>query len=473
LGGGANTGIIPPTGHPGTQAELTMGLLMSPTSSTNIPTTPHNAENPPVTKREILGWCMYDVADSSFTTVIVTTLFSLYFGTVVVGDENRADYLWGLAASVSEVAVALVAPVLGAIADFSGSRKKFLGACAAIIILFTASLWFVGPGMATLGLVLYIIANIGFSGGGVFIDSFLPGISNAGNAGRISGLKWAMGYASGLVCLVLCLPLAENIVENPSPHQLSMARLVPVVVAAYYAIAVIPTFLFLRDRSVPKPLAPGQHYVTIGFRQLRRTFSEIRRYRELIKLMIAFLVYNDGIVTVIYFAARYAKETVGFSPGDIVKLFIGMNVVAVVGAFSFGYLADRIGQKRTIYISLTIWIAATILAYYSHSKGTFCIVATLAGIGMGSAQSVTRSLVALFTPQENAAEFFGFLGVAGKALAFLGPIVFGTISYRTGSQRPAILAIGLFFVVGMILLAFVNEQRGKDAAKVPISHAGG
>jgi UMF1 family MFS transporter len=424
---------------------------------------------PPVRKREILGWCMYDVADSAFTTVIVTVLYAPYFSKIVVGDPNRADFLWGLAASISEVMVALVAPVLGAIADFSGSRKKFLGACALTIIFFTAALYFVGPGMTALGLGLYIIANIGFAGGGIFIDSFLPGISNESNVGRISGTKWALGYLSGLVALWICLPLADNIVDNPTTEQLSLARFIPVVVAAYYAIAVIPTFVLLRDRSIRKPPPPGQNYVTVGFAQLKTTLKHMRRYSELFKLLIAFLVYNDGIVTVIYFAALYASVTIGFTTSEIVVMFIAMNVVAAAGAFSFGWIADRIGQKRTIFISLTIWLSAVVLAYFSYSKGSFYVVATLAGIGMGSCQSVTRSLLALFTPKENAAEFFGFLGIAGKALAFLGPIIFGVVSHRTGSQRPAILSIGAFFVIGMILLAFVNEKRGKESARIPVA----
>lgn len=423
----------------------------------------------PVKKSEILGWCMYDVADSAFTTVIVTALYAPYFSKIVVGDAGRADFLWGLAASISEVFVALLAPILGAIADFSGSRKKFLGACAATIVLFTASLYFVGPGMTTAGLVLYIIANIGFSGGGVFIDSFLPGISNESNAGRISGLKWAMGYSSGLVCLALCYPLADNIVADPTATQLSLARLIPAIVAGYYALAVIPTFLFLRDRSVPQQLAPGDTYIKVGFRQLLKTLKHIRRYSELFKLLIAFLVYNDGIVTVIYFAALYASTTIGFTTGEITLMFIAMNVVAAAGAFSFGFIADRIGQKRTIFISLVIWIAAVVLAYFSYTKGSFYVVASLAGVGIGSCQSVSRSLLALFTPKENSAEFFGFLGIAGKALAFLGPIVFGSMSRITGSQRPAILSIGLFFVVGIILLSFVDEKKGKAASRIPIS----
>lgn len=432
---------------------------------------PVPASQPPVTKKEIFGWCMYDVADSAFTTVIVTALYAPYFAKVVVGDPHRADFLWGIAASISEVVVAILAPILGAIADFSGSRKKFLGACAATIFFFTAALWFVGPGAVTLGLTLYISANTGFAGGGVFIDSFLPGISNESNAGRISGTKWAMGYVSGLLCVVLIkygFHLTEHIVSDPTPYQLARARLIPVVVAVYYALAVIPTFLFLRERSRPQPLPPGENYLTVGFRQLVRTLKHLRHYRELFKLLVAFLVYNDGIVTVIYFAALFASTTIGFTGDDIAVLFIIMNVIAAAGAFLFGRVADLIGQKRTIFISLTIWIVAVVIAYFSYTKVTFYIAATLVGIGMGSCQSVTRSLLALFTPKENAAEFFGFLGIAGKALAFLGPLVFGLVSSLTGSQRPAILAIGSFFVVGMILLSFVNEQRGKEAAKIPV-----
>ena len=422
----------------------------------------------PVTRKEIFGWTMYDVADSAFTTVIITAFYAPFFNKVIVGDSTRGTYLWGIALSASEVFVALLAPILGAIADFSGSRKRFLGICALTIIFFTGALWFAGPGMVTLAMTLFIIANLGFAGGGVFIDSFLPGISNESNVGRISGLKWGLGYLSGLVITFLCGHLAGAI-DNPNdPELIAKARFIPVVVAGYYAVMVLPTMVFLRDRSVPQPLPPGENYLTIGFKQLRRTFKHIRRYRELVKLLIAFLVYNDGIVTVIGFAAIYAVDTIGFSSGDLITMFITLNVVAAAGALVFGRIADWIGQKRTIFISLSIWITAVTIAYLAEDKATFWVAATLVGIGMGSCQSVTRSLLSLFTPQKNAAEFFGFLGVAGKALAFLGPFVFGSITQATGSQRPAILAIAAFFIVGAILLIFVNEERGKEAARVPV-----
>jgi MFS transporter, UMF1 family len=426
------------------------------------------APRTPVTRKEIFGWCMYDVADSAFTTVIVTALYAPFFSKVIVGDSTRGTFLWGIALSTSEVIVALLAPILGAIADFSGSRKKFLAVCALTIIFFTGALWFAGPGMVTLAMTLFIIANLGFAGGGVFIDSFLPGISNESNAGRISGIKWGLGYLSGVVATVLAGFLAGAIDKPNDPGLIAQGRLIPVVVAAYYAVMVIPTFLFLRDRSVPQSLPPGDNYLTVGFKQLRRTFKHIGRYRELVKLLVAFLIYNDGIVTVIGFAAIYAVDTIKFTSRDILTMFVVLNVVAAAGAMFFGRVADWIGQKRTIFISLAMWISAIIIAYLAEDKATFWIAATLVGVGMGSCQSVTRSLLALFTPQKNAAEFFGFLGVAGKALAFLGPLVFGALTQATGSQRPAILAIAPFFIVGAILLAFVNEERGKEAARVSV-----
>lgn len=426
----------------------------------------HN--QPPVTKKEIFGWSMYDVADSAFTTVIVTAFFAPYFAKVMVGDQGRGDLLWGIAAMISEISMALLAPILGAIADFSGSRKKFLAVCAVIIVLFTAALYLPQPGMVWWAFGLYVIANIGFGGGGVFIDSFLPGISNESNAGRLSGRKWAMGYLSGLVATAICLPLSKSITLNPSPEQFAQARLIPLVVAVYYAIAVLPTFFFLRERSQPQALPPGESYLTVGFKQLKTTVKHIRRYRDLFTLMVAFFIYNDGVVTVIYFASLYASGTLQFTSDEFGILLIVINVVAAAGAFGFGFLADKIGQKRAIFISLMIWIIAVVGAYFATTKREFWIVSVLVGIGLGSCQSVTRSLVALFTPKQNAAEFFGFLGIAGKAGAFVGPAIFGLLSYLLGSQRPAILSVGAFFVVGMIILTRVNEARGKEAAKTPV-----
>mgnify|MGYP002378350750 CR=1 FL=1 len=439
----------------------------APSAATPAPAPP-SAERPPVTRREIMGWCFYDVADSAFTTIIITTLYSLFFYNVVVGEEGRAAQLWGRANAISAVLMALGAPILGAIADFAGCRKRFLAAAAVTLIVFTFLLGFTGPGTIAMAVAFYILANLGFAAGGVFIDSFLPGLSNEKNAGRISGLKWAMGYASALVVLFLCAGLATNIKRNPSPEELAAAQRIPWIVAGWYAVMVIPTFLFLKERGVAKPLPPGDTYLTVGFRQLAHTFRNLRRYRDLVILFAAFIAYNEGISTVIQFAGPFAQQTIGFTSGDVVRLFILMQIVALTGALGFGFLADRIGQKRAIFLSLAVWVACTVVAFFSRSKEVFYIAAALAGIGIGSCQSVTRSLVALFSPPENAAEFYGFLGIAGKALAFVGPLTFGEISAAAGSQRPAILAISAFFILGAIILSFVDETRGKAAARTPV-----
>jgi UMF1 family MFS transporter len=407
------------------------------------------------------------VADSAFTTVIVSTFYSVYFGNVVVGNRQQADVLWGMAGTLSELSVALLAPLLGAMADFSASRKRFLLLCALVVSTFTASLGLVGPGMVTAGVVLFVLANIGFAGGGIFIDSFLPGLATESNAGRLSGVKWACGYASGLVSLLICVLIGAEIPPDPTADQVARARLVPVVIAAYYALAVIPTFLYLRDRTVAQVRPPRVSLARIGFQRMAETWRHVRRYRELFKLLIAFLVYNDGIVTVIYFAGRYATETLHFSLQEMIILFIVMNVIAALAALAFGSLADRIGQKRTIVITLIVWNLSVALAFVAESKVVFWVAASLAGIGMGSSQSVTRSLFALFTPPEKAAEFSGLLGIAGKALAITGPLVFGAISALSGSQRPAILSIAVYFIVGIILVARVDERRGIEARSQP------
>ena len=411
---------------------------------------------------------MYDAADSAFTTVIITALYAPFFSKVIVGDSIRGTHIWGYAFGISEVVVGILAPILGAIADFSGSRKKFLGRVRAGHRFLHRRAVVRAAGHDRPG-----HCAVRHRQRGVRWRRHLHRQLPARDFERVER-RAAFPASSG--------PSAterprrgdarpdsfSGAIDTPTPELIDRARLIPVVVAAYYAVMVIPTFVFLRDRSVPQPLPPGENYVSVGFKQLQRTFAHIRRYRELVKLLVAFLVYNDGIVTVIGFAAIYAVDTIGFASSEIVIMFVTLNVVAAASAFIFGRVADRIGQKRTILITLAIWIVAVTIAYLAHDKTTFWVGATLVGIGMGSSQSVTRSLLALFTPQQNASEFFGFLGIAGKALAFLGPILFGEITSRTGSQRPAIFAIAAFFVVGMILVSFVDEQKGKEAAKTAI-----
>lgn len=416
----------------------------------------------PVCRRERVAWCFYDFADSAFTTVIVTTFYVLYFKTVVVGAAGRGDWYWALANSLSAVAVALLAPVLGAVADYTGSKRLFLRAFGLLIVVFTASLALVGPGDVTSGMALFMLANIGFAGGVIFIDAFLPELAPAGAMGRLSGARWGLGYIGGMLCLGAVLPLARG---GFTADNLTSARMVFLVVALWYTIFSLPTFLLLRERSTRRPVPAGSHLLTIGFVRLGQTLRDIQRFRQLFRFLLAFVLYNDAIVTIIIFAAAFAADTLHFTVAENLLLIFCVNLPAAAGSWIFGALLDRIGAKRTVSLTLVLWLLVIAATMATSSKSVFFMVAALAGLGLGSCQSSSRALLAQFTPASRSAEFFGFLGMAGKVSAIIGPLVFGWISMTTGSQRLAVLSVGLFFLAGLLLLATVDEEEGIAAAR--------
>ncbi len=415
----------------------------------------------PVLRRERLAWCLYDFADSAFTTVIVTTFYVLYFKTVVVGDAARGDWYWALANSLSAVLVAVLAPVLGAVADHVGNKRLFLRIFGALIVVFTAALACVGPGEVATGMVLFMLANIGFAGGVIFIDAFLPELAPSRATGRLSGARWALGYVGGMLCLGLILPLARGGFDD---GNLTAARTVFPIVALWYAVFSLPTFLLLRERAQARPVPPGKSLWTLGFHQLARTFREVRRFRQLFRFLVAFWLYNDAIVTIIIFAAAFAADTLHFTVAENLMLILCVNLPAAAGSLLFGSVLDRIGPRRTVALTLLLWLAVIAATLATTSKSGFYVVACLAGVGLGSCQSSSRSLLASFTPVSRSAEFFGFLGMAGKVSSILGPLVFGWVSLVTGSQRLAVLTVGLFFLAGLAVLLTVDEEEGMRAA---------
>lgn len=408
---------------------------------------------------------MYDFANSCFTTVIVTAFYVLYFKEVVIPKDypQGGDFLWGLNVSLSMLFVALSSPILGAVADYSGAKKKFLRFYSLQCIIFTGLLFFVQEGDIMLGMLFFILANIGFEGGIVFYNAFLPEISTPDNIGRISGYGWALGYFGGLSCLLLVLPLVSG---GFTPDNLLNCRLSFLVVALFFLIFSLPTFIFLKERAIPRTPPVGQSYIRAGFSMLYDTFREIKKYRELLKFLLAFFLYNDAIATIIAFSAAFAQDTLHFTVKENIILIIVINITAAAGAFLFGFVVDRIGAKRTIGITLLIWIAVVAGAYLAQTKLHFWIIANIAGIAIGSSQSASRSLLGNFSPKEKSAEFFGFEAVCGRFSAIIGPLVFGTISSLTGNQRYAVLSIGFFFVTGLILLQWVNEQEGIRVARL-------
>ena len=408
----------------------------------------------------ILAWTFFDFANTAFSVIIVTVIFSRYFTHHVAGGQR---WLWGLAVSLSMIFAAALAPPLGAIADYSRNRKRFLLIFTLACVLATGLMFFVQDGMVATGILLFIVANIGFEGGLVFYDAFLPDITSRNSYGRVSGYGFAMGYVGALAVLLivhLLLPPAGD------PAYLFYVRLSFVVAAAFFLVFSLPLFLFVHEPSLAGK-RPGNLFRT-GMRRAARTFRSLfvlREYPSVARFLIAFFIYNDGILTVIAFAAIFAEQTLRMDDAAIILFFAIVQTSAVAGSLVFGIVTDKIGPKKTITITLVLWTAIAVGAYFVSSIAAFYAVALAAGVAIGSSQSASRSLMALLTPRAREAEFFGLYdGLCGKASAVVGPLVYGIVA-DLSNERVAALVISLFFLAGLVILQGVVEPtRTPDAA---------
>ncbi len=414
---------------------------------------------------------MYDFANSGYTTVILTAVFNTYFVSVVAADLNgdnagTATLVWTLAIAIANALVLLSAPILGAIADYSAAKKRFLLISTSGCVLFTALLSLVGPGDVVLGVTLVILATVMFSAGENFIAAFLPELVPPEKMGQLSGLGWTIGYLGGLIALGLCY---GYIVWAQGQGQ-SASDYIPVtnlIIAALFAFAAAPTFLWLQERAVASKKQHLEGYVRIGFRRLRETLHHARHYRDFLRFLVVLAIYNAGIYTVIILAAVYAQEVMGFEANETLMLILIVNITAAAGAFIFSLIQDRIGSKNAVAISLLIWVLAIAVAYGATTKSAFWMAANLIGIAMGASQSAGRALIGQFSPPSRSGEFFGLWGLAIKLAAIIGPITYGATNYVVeGDHRSAILSTLGFFVAGLLLLLSVNEKRGREAAKV-------
>jgi len=435
----------------------------------------------PAQKRDIFGWAMYDFANSAFATTILAVIFNQYFATVVAGGDKGVE-LFGFrlhgasfftfTVSVSMAISAVFSPFLGAVADASGSRKRFLMVFCYTAILFTGLLYFVHTGDYWMGAIFFIIANISFAEGNVFYNAFLPEISSEQNIGRISGLGWALGYIGGGLLLAINLIMLKYPDWLGFPVGYFSVQDCFLSVALWWLIFSLPTFLFLKERvqeSVP-PLEKS--YFKEGYRRLQHTFRRIKSFRELTKFLVAFLIYNDGIETVIVMASIFGADVLGMETGEIILFFLMIQGIAFFGSLIFGFLADAIGNKRTVMISLGIWSLVVIWAFRLgivwDPKTEYWILGVLAALVMGGSQAASRSLQGIFTPDANSAEFFAFFGVSGKFASVFGPLIYGILIAITGSVQSGILSVLLFFIAGMALLWTVNEKKGMEEKQKPV-----
>ena len=397
-------------------------------------------------RKSIAAWALYDFANSVYAAVIPATIFGVYFVQVIVGNEGgRGDAWWANVASVSVLFVAISSPVLGAIADTAGVRKKMLFLytylCIAAVALFTT----IAPGMVLWGFTLAVLANIGFEGAWVYYNAYLPDLAPRGREGSISALGYGVGYIGSIIGLVVALPLVSR-------ERFDLTWL---AVALLFAVTSVPSFLFLPpDRPGTKTLTRA---ATDGMTGFRKIVGEVLAERELCRFLLAFFFYIDGVLTVIWFASVFAATTLGFEAQELILLFIIVQLAALTGAFALARPTDRWGAKKVINLTLLLWTGVVVGAYYVQTKPVFFILAVAAGFGLGSVQAASRSLMAALIPPGKEAEMFGFYALCGKSSSILGPVVFGQVSLAFGgNQRVAVLALGAFFLTGLILLQRVR-----------------
>lgn len=424
-------------------------------------------------RKELIAWAMYDFANSGYTTVVLTAIFNAYFvGVIAVaaGDMSNGTgtLLWSVSIGIANTLILFTAPVLGAIADYSAAKKKMLLFTTVGCIGMTALLGFTGPEQLYMSMLLLAGSAFMFGTGENLIAAFLPEIAPPEKIGKVSGFSWALGYIGGLLALTVCLIYIEAV--KPLGH--TAEQYVPVtlwITALIFALASIPTFLLLQERQNANSNSPSSliEYTRIGFSRLRQTLRHHHQFRDLFRFLLALCIFSSGIYTVIVIAAIYAQEVMDFSATENIILIMLVNITAAIGAFVFGLFQDRLGAKRTLELTLLIWILAIGLAWQTETRTGFWIAANLIGLAMGSSQSAGRALVALFTPAGRSAEFFGLWGLSIKLAAIVGPLSYGFIAwYSDGDHRRAIFSTLMFFVAGLIVLVTVNEKRGREAAVV-------
>lgn len=424
------------------------------------------------TPRERAAWVLFDFANSPLPTILLTAFGNVYFAQVLVGEAGLAlgpltlapKTAWGVAMGLSMALVTVTSPFLGRIADRRRAKRAFLTAYVLVGVAASFALGLVPPGAGLAAFLLYVLANFAFEGAYVFYNAFLPELAPPERVGRLSGWAWGIGYAGGLGALILAKPLIPD--EYAAADAAAASRIF-FLVAAWYLVFSVPSLLFLRDRperardvaGAPDPAPPS-----VG--ELRAILRGLAAHPSIVAFLLAFFLYNDAVTTVIQFTGIYTNEVLGFTPADNVDLFLVMNGVALPGAIVFGFVQDRLGGRRTVQLTLLVWIAVVAGAYLSRTKADFWPVAFLAATVIGATQSASRALMARLAPADRVAEHMGLLALSGKASAIVGPVLYGAVASGFATEadpgrgnRIAVAALGLFFVVALGLLFRVREPE--------------
>lgn len=424
-------------------------------------------QTPPVTSREVWSWAMYDFANSGYTTVVITAIFNAYFVSVIASGADWATLLWTTVVAISYVIVMAVGPVLGAWADRNAAKKRVLAwstAGCAVTTLALAPVAAQGNALMWVACVLFIASNVFYALGENFTAAFLPELATSDRIAKVSAWGWSLGYIGGLFTLGVCLALVLS-QQATGAKAVDYVPWTLVITAVIYALASVPTFLFLRERAQPRAASDARAAASV-VAKFRQSWAQLRDYPDLRRFFFAGLAYQAGLAVVITLASVYAEQALGFKMADTIKLLLVVNVSAAIGAFAFGYVQDRIGHKPTLTITLVMWIVTVVIAYVWHTQAGFWVAANCAGLCLGASQSGGRALVGVMSPRAQLAEFYGLWGLVVRLAGVIGPVLYGLVTWVTsGNHRLALLLTGGMFVVGLALLAKVNVANGEHAAR--------
>ena len=434
--------------------------------------------------RELFGWKMYDWANSAFYTTVVGALFSPYLtrlAQTAVGENGvvmhlgplgnvTAKSLPTLCVSVSVGAQVFLLPILGALGDYSNLKKRLMTLFCYIAVTANCLLFFVKGNLYILGGLLFIVANVGFGASVVFYNSFLPEIASEDQADKVSSRGFAYGYLGGAILLVLNLFLVLRAEQLGISTELAV-RLSLLSAGVWWGSFALITFALLKSRPEKKTLPPGKSYLSAGFLELRDTFKELRRLPLTLRYLFGYLLYNDGIQTVVFASSAFLEQEL-FPQGNptfLLEIFLMVQFVAVGGALLFERLAYLIKTKNAIIVSLIIWSAIVIYCFkFLHTVPEAWVVAAVIAIVLGGSQALSRSLFARMIPAGKEASFFGLYEVSERGTSWMGPLLFSIVIARTGSYRLALLSLIFFFVVGLIVLWTTDTDRGVREASAEI-----
>lgn len=398
--------------------------------------------------KKIFSWCLFDFANSSYSAVIAAVVFPVYYANEIVGNgSGLGDLWWGRAIALSMAIVAVSSPFLGGIADYAKIRKKLLIFYTIICISSVASFYLIQKSMIIEGFLLIVLANIGMEGGLVFYNSFLPEIAETTHHGRVSAWGFGIGYAGSIFSLILALVLINS----------GFLNLTWLMVALFFGIFSIPAFLFLpQDKRNDVKIV---HAAVNGLKQTLDRFKKLWLNKEQRKFLLAYFIYEDGVNTVIVFSSIFAATTLKFNSQELIGMYLIVQFTALVGAFLMAKPIDFWGPKKVVMLSLVLWTCVSLLAFFVQDKMHFLIIASIAGLGLGTVQAASRAFFTQFIPEGQESEYFGVYSLVGKSSAIMGPLVFGYISTTFESQRLAVMSVALFFLTGFVIIQRVKGGR--------------